>query len=91
MTTLASFLLAIVGTLAGRVLLSLGIGWISYAGVAAALEGVRSKIEALWATPSDVLNIMYMGGMGTAVAILLSAFTIRAAFYGISRLGKLAA
>lgn len=91
MMTLASFLLGIVGTLAGRVLLSLGIGWISYAGVAAALEGVRAKIEAAWGASSAVMNIMFLAGMGEAVAILLAAFTIRAAFYGIAKLGKVAA
>lgn len=91
MMTLASFLLGIVGTLAGRVLLSLGIGWISYAGVSAALLAVRGNIEAVWGANSAVMNIMFMAGMGEAVAILLAAFTIRAAFYGIAKLGKVAA
>lgn len=91
MTTLATFLLGIVGTLAGRVLLSLGIGWISYAGVAAALDEVRTRIEVAWSTTGDVMNIMYMAGMGEAVGILLAAFSIRAAFYGIQRLGKVVA
>lgn len=89
--TLASFLLGIVGTLAGRVLLSLGIGWISYAGIAAALDSVRGQIETAWAAPSSVFDIMFLAGMGQAVGIVLAAFSIRAAFYGIAKLGKVVA
>lgn len=91
MMTLAGFLLGIVGTLAGRVLLSLGIGWISYAGVSAALSAVRGHIEAVWGASSAAMNIMFMAGMGEAVGILLAAFSVRAAFYGIAKLGKVAA
>lgn len=88
MTTLASFLLSIVGTLAGRALLSLGIGWISYAGVATALNAVRGQIVSAWSVSSPVFEMLYLAGMGQAVGILLAAFSIRAAFYGISKLGK---
>lgn len=91
MTTLASFLLGIVGTLAGRVLLSLGIGWISYAGVSAALDAVRGHIVTAWSVSSPVFEIMFLAGMGEAVGVLLAAFAVRSAFYGISRLGKVAA
>lgn len=90
MTTLASFLLGIIGTLAGRVLLSLGIGWISYAGVAVALDAVRGHITTAWSGTSPVLNIMWLAGMGEAVGVLLAAFAVRSAFYGIARLGKVA-
>lgn len=91
MTTLASFLLSIVGTLAARVLLSLGIGWISYAGVASALNAVRGHIVLAWSVSSPVFELMYMAGMGQAVGILLAAFSIRAAFFGISKLAKVTA
>lgn len=91
MTTLASFLLAIVGTLAGRVLLSLGIGWISYAGVTTALNAVRGQITAAWSVSSPVFDMLFLAGMGQAVGILLAAFSVRAAFYGIAKLGKVAA
>lgn len=88
MMTLASFLLGIVGTLAGRVLLSLGIGFISYAGISAALDGVRGHIETSWAATGAPMNILFMAGMGEAVGILLAAFAVRSAFYGIARLGR---
>lgn len=89
--TLAAFLLSIVGTLAGRVLLSLGIGWISYAGITTALNAVRGHIVSAWSVSSPVMDMLFMAGMGQAVGILLAGFAIRAAFAGISRLGKLAA
>lgn len=89
--TLAAFLLGIVGTLAGRVLVALGIGWISYSGVAAALNAVRGHIVVAWSASSPVMDMLFMAGMGDAVGILLAAFAVRSAFYGISRLGKVAA
>lgn len=91
MTTLASFLLGIVGTLAGRVLLSLGIGFISYAGVSTALNSVRGHIVSAWSVSSPVFDIMFLAGMGEAVGVLLAAFAVRAAFFGVAKLGKLVA
>jgi hypothetical protein len=88
--TFAAFLLGIVGTLAGRVLLSLGIGFISYAGVTAALASVRGHIEQAWAASSPILDMLYLAGLGEAVGILLAAFSVRAAFFGIAKLGKIA-
>ncbi|WP_310446127.1 DUF2523 domain-containing protein [Thiobacillus sp.] len=89
--TLASFLLGIVGTLAGRVLLSLGIGWISYAGITTALDAVRGHITSAWSVSSPVMEMLFMAGMGQAVGILLAGFSVRAAFFGISKLGKVSA
>lgn len=86
--TMAAFLLGIVGTLAGRVLVALGIGWVSYEGVALALDAVRGHIVDAWAVSSPVIEMMYLAGMGQAVGILLSAFAVRSAFFGISKLGK---
>lgn len=91
MITLASFLMGIVGTLAGRVLLSLGIGWISYAGVSAALDAVRGHIVDAWGVGGATIEMAYLAGMGEAVGILLAGFAVRSAFYGIAKLGKLAA
>lgn len=91
MTTLATFLLGIVGTLAGRVLLSLGIGWISYAGVSAALDAVRGHIVAAWGAGGPVIELMYKAGAGEAAGVLLAAFAVRSAFYGVQKLGKVAA
>lgn len=89
--TMAAFLLGIVGTLAGRVLLSLGIGFISYAGVATALNAVRGHIVSAWGVASPVMEIMFLAGMGEAVGVLLAGFSVRAAFFGIAKLGKLIA
>lgn len=89
--TIAAFLLGIAGTLAGRVLVALGIGWVSYEGVALALDAVRGHIVAAWSVASPVIDMMYLAGMGQAVGILLSAFAVRSAFFGIARLGKVTA
>lgn len=88
---IAAFLVGIVGTLAGRVLLSLGIGFVSYAGITAALNAVRGHIDTAWAAGGDILNIMYLAGMGEAVGILLAAMTVRGALYAVSSLQRITA
>lgn len=91
MMTLASFLLGMAGTLAGRVLLSLGIGWISYAGISVALDAVRGHVTSAWSVASPAMDIIWLAGMGEAAGILLAAYSVRSAFYGIAKLGKVAA
>lgn len=86
---IAAFLMSIVGSLAGRVLLSLGIGFVSYAGISAALNSVRGHIVSAWAGGGDILNIMYLAGMGEAVGVLLSALTVRGALYAVQSLQKI--
>lgn len=88
--TFAAFLLGIAGTLAGRVLLSLGIGFVSYAGITAALNSVRGHIESSWSVGGDIFNMLYLAGMGEAVGILLAALSVRGALYAISSLQRVA-
>lgn len=88
---IAAFLVGIVGTLAGKVLLSLGIGFVSYAGITAALEAVRGHIDTAWAGGGDILNVMYLAGMGEAVGVLLSAMTVRGALYAVNSLQRITA
>lgn len=87
--TLAGFLMAIIGSLAARVIFSLGIGWISYNGVTYALSEVRGFIESAWSVSTPVLDILLLAGMGHAVGILLSALSVRATLYGFAYLGKM--
>lgn len=90
MTTLATFLLGIVGTLAGRVLLALGIGFVSYAGISAALNAVRAHVESVWNVSSPVMDLLFLAGMGQAAGILLAAISTRAALYGVQQLARVA-
>ena len=86
--TIAGFLMAIAGSLAARVITSLGIGWVSYTGIMAAMGAVATYISAAWAGSSPVIQLLLYAGMGHAVGITLSALTTRAMMYGFAWLGK---
>lgn len=87
--TLAGFLMAIVGSLAARVIFSLGIGWISYSGITLAIDEVRSFINEAWSVSTPILDVLLLAGMGHAVGILLAALSVRATMYGYAFLGKM--
>lgn len=91
MTTIATFLLGIAGTLAGRVLLALGFGFVSYAGISVALDSVRGHVVAAWSVGGPIINIMFLAGLGEAVGIILAALAVRSALYGVSQLRRVSA
>ncbi|CAD84803.1 DUF2523 domain-containing protein [Nitrosomonas europaea] len=78
---LGAFLEAAAGPLAVRVLTSLGIGVISYAGltvsVGAALTYMQTQYFGL---PSSVANLANLAGLGQCLGIVTAAITFRVAF-----------
>jgi len=90
MTTIASFLFGIAGSLATRILLALGIGLVSYSGFKVALDSLRTKIETEWSQGGVVFDMLYLAGMGEAVGIILAAFAAKGAMYAVNKFGKVA-
>ena len=88
--TIASFLVAIAGSLAYRVLVALGIGWVTYTGLTVAIEAVASNVSSAFTAASPVIDLMLFAGMGHALGITLSAFATRAAMLAVSKLGRAA-
>lgn len=87
MATLASFLLAITGSLAARVLTSLGIGFVSYAALTTLASAVVSNVTSNYnAMGSVALNLLNLAGFGTALGILCAAMVTRASMMAIKRL-----
>ncbi|MDP3876531.1 MAG: DUF2523 domain-containing protein [Methylobacter sp.] len=85
--TLATFLLSIVGSLAGRVLVSLGLGMVSYAGLNVLLSGVIAQVNASYgATGGVVLQLLNMAGAGQAIAILTAALVTRTALIAATKI-----
>lgn len=78
MTTLASFLLAITGSLAARVLTSLGIGIFSYAAINTLISTVTSAITAnyngMGIFPLAIINL---AGGSHVLAIISAAMVVR--------------
>ncbi len=90
MANLALWLVGLVGPLAKRVLLALGIGWISYTGMSALADQLKSTVASLWGQMGTAtLQILTLGGTTEAVGIILSAIAAAAALAATSRLGKL--
>jgi hypothetical protein len=86
MQTLAAFLLSIVGSLASRVLISLGIAIASYASLTALANTVSSKVNENYALlNSTVLSLLNLAGAGQILAILLSALAARASISAIKK------
>ena len=78
-------LINIVGTMAGRVLVALGIGVVSYTGMQA-LTGqlVNSIVMAFGSLPSQVLAIVYMLKLGQAIGIIIAATSARMVINGVT-------
>lgn len=92
MGNFGAFLVALAGPVARRVLASLGLGVISYAGLSLVAVQVKDAVIANYGNLSGVvLDLMNLIGFGQAVGILLGAIIARAAFAAISRIGVMSA
>lgn len=90
--TLAAFLSLAVGPLAKKILAALGIGWLTYEGLALIGNQVQSAVLANWgAMPASMLQVLTLSGFTEAVGITLGAFTARIALTSFGRLGKISA
>lgn len=92
MLNFGSFLVALAGPVARRVLLSLGIGVVSYAGLTLIASQVSDAVVANYGVLSgnvrDVLNLL---GAGQAIGIVLGGIIARAAFAAVARIGVMSA
>lgn len=90
MGTIASWLGAIVGALGVRVLLALGIGFVSFAGLSALKSELQSMVsQYLGQMPGDVYAIAAKVGMIDAIGIWLSAIAAALTWIGLKRLAVL--
>lgn len=90
MGTLAQLLIGLASTLPGRVLSSLGIGWLTFTGVSASADAVKSGLLSAWGSlPSDISMLFGLAGINTGVGIITGAFVAKAALSALPKLGKL--
>ena len=89
MGSIATLLFSWAGPLARRVLIAIGIGTITYVGIDAALASVVSAIQSqLGGLPSDIIQILAMGGLTSAMSIVLGGIAARVSMMSLSKLGK---
>lgn len=90
MSTFSSALTALAGPLAKRVLVSLGIGIVSYAALLATLHSALDHAKALFgAVPADLLQIIARFGFFDAMAIEAGALIASVTLIAGSRLARL--
>ena len=88
MANFGVFLVALAGPIARRVLLSLGLGGVRYAGLALIAEQVKTAVvDNYGALSGNVLDLLNLLGAGQAIGIVLGAIIARAAFAAIARIG----
>lgn len=87
MATLASFLISIAGTLAGRVLFSLGFGVFSYAALTTMTNTVISYAQSYYGQiNTTALQLINLGGIGQGMGIICAALITKATLSAIKRL-----
>lgn len=82
---IGGMLINIVGTLAGRVLLALGIGVVTYTGVSASLSFIKTQaITSFGLLPPDMMAIIGLMKVGVCISIVTSAITARLVLNGLT-------
>lgn len=81
---LGSLLVNIAGSMAGRVLIALGIGVATYTGVNASLDWLKSQaVQAFQGLPADVLGMLGTMKVGQCISIVTSAIVARSIINGV--------
>ena len=74
-----------------KLLLALGIGFVTYTGVQLLLDTIATQIQAQFNIPgwSSVTNLLAYMNVDRAITIMLSAITVRATLRGLQAGGDL--
>ena len=78
-------LINIAGTIAGRVLLALGISIVTYTGLTQSLDYLRDQaIDSFSALPPDIVAMLALMKVGSAFSIVLSAIVVKWTLSGLT-------
>lgn len=92
MASFGAFLVALAGPLARRVMIALGLGVISFAGLVLVGNQVRDAVVSHYgALSGSVVDLLNLLGAGQAIGIILGGIIARAAFAAVSRIGVMSA
>lgn len=81
---LGSLLLQLVGSFAGRALVALGIGVVTYSGINTTVSWVKQQaISSLLGLGPEVVGVLGLLKVGTCINIVFSAMLVRAVINGI--------
>ncbi len=78
------------GSIAGKVLLSLGMGFLTFGAVLAAGTALAASFAGLWGgLPSAILKILSLAGFPVALGWVLGAWIASLTLNTMSKLGKI--
>lgn len=78
------------GTLVGRVLLSLGFGYVAYTGMDTSLDWLRTQItQSFSGFGSQSMAVLSALNAGSGIAVLISALGVRLLLDGLSAGGSI--
>lgn len=85
LAALGGVLINIAATVAGRVLIALGIGVVSYTGLDFTLTFLKSQaVSSLTGLPSEVVGLISFMKVGVCISIITSAIAVRATLQGLT-------
>ena len=92
MANIFGWILAAVWPLAKKVLVSLGIGVLTYTGLSLISTQVQNEVIGLWGNVSgDMLSMASLLGIPQSFGIILGGLAGRVALISASKLGRIAA
>lgn len=78
-------LIPMLGSMVGRVLVSLGIGYVSYTGIDTGMEWVKTTfVSGMSGLPAAAIGMAVTLKIGVCVSMLLSALTARLVMQGLT-------
>lgn len=82
---IGGMLINLVGTLVGRVLISLGIAVITFTGISASLDFLKTQaISSFNALPPEMMAIIGLMKVGVCISIVTSAIVARLVLNGLT-------
>ena len=77
-------LLSIIGSMVGKILIALGVGYVQYKGIQFLFDKRVTIIDQqIVMLPPQILQMLSLLGIGTAFNLILSCITIKAALGGV--------
>jgi hypothetical protein len=81
---IAGALLSVAESMVRRVLMALGLGVVSYAGINTAISWLKSNfVNTAMSLPPLVVQVMSLLGVGSMVSMIFSAMLVRMALLGM--------
>lgn len=78
-------LVQVAGSIVGRVLIALSIGYVTYSGLSALLDSVKAQVMVLLSGgPATIVTIMALLKVDVAVSIIFSAYAARLVLAGLT-------